>query len=313
MSRCLIVAFLGLTILAGCSDSQSPTTPLTTSDFTMSLRVQAGPDPFGTKDIDVEQLEVTELAIQVIRVEDGFDVGSFIWVPADGTIDYTLFMDEAGQYEVIVTHYAVSSDGPVSATESAILEVLPMIITRVTITPGQMVTFGGPPGDISLINGDFENGTFAGWTPIWTAKGDHMAVNYTEVPGWMGPHMVVTPYPSGMYGGLVRTGDGEEAGYEQTIEVPANKAVFYHLDFVVRENQIPSQERAMQTVRLYLNDELVDELYVQYLDEVAFAFEGSYFPQGETLTFRMVSYRPLNAYTGWGQVIFDNAEVSLTP
>ncbi len=209
-----------------------------------------------------------------------------------------------------MTHRAIDGTETVEVFDSAMVDVVPLVITRVTITPGQAMVVGVVARGAALMNGDFEKGTLRGWTPVASIYGGTVAARYSAVPSYGGAIPITPPYVGGVFVGCARTGGGVEVGFTQTVLVPAGKLVYYSLDYAVRETQIPGQSRAAQTVRLYLNDQKVNEA-VYPAPTLSFGhFEGSIVATRNSLEFTMVSYRPLWATTGWGEILFDNAVVS---
>lgn len=308
-----------LVFFAGCSDVQSPTEIELEFEQALTFRVEAELPDDPAKDIIVEEFPVIGLEICVVKVDGNQEVGTFTWAPDDGPQEYEVGIGAPGQYEIVVTHIAEGGDGLLEFVESAVVNVLPMVITKVTVVPGQALVIGVggemPQNENALINGTFENVTLEGWTNVGPEYGSHEAVPYAWVPAaWGGPSPITPPYAGGDYCAYARTGGGAELGFSQTIEVPTGQEVNYHLDFAVRETQIPGQSRANQIVRLYLNDELVGESTFMILDPVSFgSFSGTFEPEGTTLTFTMVSDRGISHATGWGHVVFDNAVVSWGP
>jgi hypothetical protein len=313
MFRTVMAISCALVLCAGCGDVQAPATVDRDLDLAMNLRVDAGSSVGAAQDIRVDCFPITELEIRVCREIDEIEIGRYVWLPKDGTTEYTLALSEAGRYAIEVTHRALDGTETVEVFDSAMVDVAPLVVPRVMITPGQAMVVGIVARAAALINGDFEKGTLRGWTPVAPVYGGPVAARYSAVPSYGGAVPITPPYVGGSFVGCARTGGDVEVGFTQTILVPAGKMVYYSLDYAVRETQIPGQSRAAQTVRLYLNDQRVNEA-VYPAPTLAFGhFEGRIVATQSSLEFTLVSRRPLAAPTGWGELLFDNALVSLVP
>lgn len=305
MRRNLMILLFAVGLVAGCGDIDSPTT--IDQEFASTLAFQVSAD--AAKDISVEQFTVVELEIQVADVASGDMVAVFLWHPDDGTTEYRVEVDDPGLFEITAIHRGVNDLGDMEISESALVDVAPMVITRVIIVPGQALIVGVDDGEIVLVNGDFEAGSLDGWTLLGEDLNYHQAVSYAAVPGYGGPDDIVPPYDGGTYGGYARTGGDVEVGFQQTIMVPAGEPLDYSVDFMVSETQIPGDGRTDQIMRLYLNGTRVAEEIFPDLHTEFSSFSGTYVPDGQLLTIEVVSLRPLMRATGWGIVVVDNLEV----
>jgi len=130
--RYVVGGGLVLLLLAGC-DFLLGRTRIARQET--SLRIVVSPS--GTRGISSEEVDVTSLDLSVTG-------GSFVyevtWVPADGMQQYDISLPGAGSYQVEATHHGVSTEGPVSASETETVLVQPLVISVVTIIPGQILT-----------------------------------------------------------------------------------------------------------------------------------------------------------------------------
>lgn len=164
------------------------------------------------------------------------------------------------------------------------------------------------PGTVT--NGDFEGGSISAWKTLGLSAAYNGTRTYAELLALGSPTSFEPGYEGGEYAAFARTGSGIEAGFYQTIPVTPGESLYVRADFLVREVQIPDQERAEQWVRLYLDGQLVDEQHVPSTLAASGTLSGRFTPTGRQMKFTMVSYRPLNEGTGNGFVAFDNAWVS---
>lgn len=170
-----------------------------------------------------------------------------------------------------------------------------------------------------LVNGDFETGTLGGWSLVGPdlstgCGGQHVALEYSLAWGTFCNRVSLVPqYDGGTFAGYARTGDGIEIGFEQTVSVTTGIPLFYSLDFTAREVQIPGDSRVDQTISLRLNGDIVDSQFFDNPSTEFGYFEGVFIPQSDQVTFAMVSNRPLGYGTGFGQIFFDNASLTVVP
>jgi len=93
--------------------------------------------PFDARGIYAEDVDVTSLDLTVSGGTFSYGV---TWVPADGKTQYDVSLPSAGTYDVEAVHHGVKGDGsPISATESVTVLVQPLVISVVTIIPGQIL------------------------------------------------------------------------------------------------------------------------------------------------------------------------------
>jgi hypothetical protein len=91
------------------------------------------------KGISTESFAVTSLDIDVTRVSTGTVVQSISWVPADGTATYDVPVPGPGDYDIDVEHNGVNEAGDtVAAAEGVTVSLQPMVITVVSVVPGQI-------------------------------------------------------------------------------------------------------------------------------------------------------------------------------
>ena len=120
------------------------------SGWYIKLQIQA---PAAAKAVTVTDFDVTGMNIQVLDPQD-LPLASIDWVLADGTQSYPVPVQQAGEHEVVVTHYGVRDGQPVQATERAACNIQAMKITIVDIVPGCIgvirVEGGEPPEPVDL-------------------------------------------------------------------------------------------------------------------------------------------------------------------
>jgi len=133
MGRYVVIGVLMPMLLAGCGVLLKPP-PTGQSQATMRITVTS---PFDARGIYAEEVDVTSLDLTVTGGSFSYGV---TWVPADGVTQYDVSLPGAGTYEVQAVHHGVQGDGsPIAATESVTVLVQPLIISVVTIIPGQIL------------------------------------------------------------------------------------------------------------------------------------------------------------------------------
>jgi len=140
--RAVLIIGVVLSVLSACSVEPGQTT--TGFDDMLSITIQS---PANSRGISAENYAVTSLVIEVTRVSTGAVVDTISWVPSDGTRTYDLPVPGAGAYEIAVAHHGTNSSGEtVVADESVTVNIQPMLIAVVSITPGQigLIRVDGP-------------------------------------------------------------------------------------------------------------------------------------------------------------------------
>jgi cysteine-rich repeat protein len=163
-----------------------------------------------------------------------------------------------------------------------------------------------------VVNGDFELGTLDGWTTVGTGPFVHpMAVAYAAMPDQLFEDVGVNPVArGGVYCAFVQTGSGIELGFEQTIAVKAGVKYAFYADYLLREAQIPGQDRVVQTIQLTMNGVLIASHTSGALPVPEYgSFSGYFVSTTGQLTLRVVSVRPLALGTGMGQMCLDNVRL----
>jgi hypothetical protein len=162
-----------------------------------------------------------------------------------------------------------------------------------------------------VVNGDFEDGTLTGWTEVGTGPFvKHQAIAYTAIPDDWADAGVTPVAHGGTYCALVVTGSGIQLGFEQVIAVKSGLRYAYYADYLLKEAQIPGQDRAFQTVQLYINGALVASHTSGALATPEYgSFSGYYIPTTNELTLRVVSVRILSLGTGQGRMCLDNVRL----
>jgi len=163
-----------------------------------------------------------------------------------------------------------------------------------------------------VVNGDFENGTLDGWNTVGNGPSVHpVAITYAAMPGYIPAYASVDPVVNGgTYCGFVRTGDGIEIGFEQTIVVKAGVKYALYADYLLREAQIPGQDRVAQAIQLTIDGALLASHTSGALPvPERGSFSGYYVPTSNEVTLRVVSMRPLDLGTGMGQMCLDNVRL----
>jgi hypothetical protein len=123
-------------LLAGCKPPVTGGKPPVTGSNQPALRLVVQ-TPFNAGSITTDDVAVTRLDLNVTGT--GFSY-SVTWVPADGMKQYDVSLPEAGTYTVEAIHRGVKGDGyPISASESKAVLVQPLIISVVSIVPGQIL------------------------------------------------------------------------------------------------------------------------------------------------------------------------------
>ncbi len=164
----------------------------------------------------------------------------------------------------------------------------------------------------NVVNGDFENGTLDGWTTVGTGPFVHpMAIAYAAMPDQLFEDAGVNPVAhGGVYCAFVQTGSGIELGFEQAIVVKAGVKYAFYADYLLREAQIPGQDRVAQTIQLYIDGTLMASHTSGTLAVPEYgSFSGYYVPATDQLTLRVVSVRPLDIGTGMGEMCLDNVRL----
>jgi hypothetical protein len=160
-----------------------------------------------------------------------------------------------------------------------------------------------------LSNPDFESGTLSNWTLVGqnSACNVNQVVDYTNVPGSGGPDSI--PSLGGTYAAYLRPGGILTTGISQTVAGVPLVELSYSVDFYVREVQLSGDSRTEQTIFLYLNGDLVDQLTVAAPTDdpgTSASFSGTYTTVSDSVEFRIESLRPDCSFA-WGQLLIDNA------
>lgn len=165
-----------------------------------------------------------------------------------------------------------------------------------------------------VTNPGFESGTVDGWTIVGENDGCNglQAVQYSAVPSSGGDDSI--PSLGGNYAAYIRPGGVEDTGMIQTVNgVPAVE-LSYSVDFYVREVQLPNDNRTEQTVYLYLNDTLVDQLTVGSPSDDPGTdgnFSGTFDNPSNNVDIKIISERASCGFA-WGQLIVDNVFLDCT-
>jgi len=200
-----IIGLAGLMLLATFACSLLPEDGL---DGKWYIKLNVGLSE-GSKAISVTEYDVTSLTI-VVYDPDGDDIETINWVPVDGQKTYLIPVDQAGEYELFVTHFGRRNSEEIDVTESATFNVQAMTITTIDIVPGYI-------GQINIDTGE----------PQQPQEDGTVTVNLTEADVANGHRALVGVYPAGTdpmidpMGQIVATGDFEiESGYgSQTLVV----------------------------------------------------------------------------------------------
>jgi hypothetical protein len=192
-----IIGLAGLLLLAAFACSLVPKEDL---DGKWYIKLNVGPAA-GSKAISVREYDVTGLTI-VVNDPHGQDIQTIDWVPAEGQQTYLIPVDQAGQYELFVTHLGRRGTEEINVTESATFNIRAMTITTIDIVPGCIGQIGIDTGGAQPP----ENGT--------------VTVSFTDADIANGHRVLVGVYPAGTdptidpMGQLVATGDFDiESGH----------------------------------------------------------------------------------------------------
>ena len=133
-----------LMVLATLSCSDLPQDAL---DIGWYIRLNVGP-PAASRGVSVSEYDVTGLTIVVLD-PDQVELRTIDWAPADGEKSYLLQVDQAGDYELVVTHRGTRESEQVEVTESVPFSIQAMIVTIIDIVPGLVgqirIDTGEPP------------------------------------------------------------------------------------------------------------------------------------------------------------------------
>lgn len=171
------------------------------------------------------------------------------------------------------------------------------------------------PANANLVtNPDFESGDVNGWTLVGQNDtcNSLQAVQYSAVPGFGGTDSIASL--GGDYAAYVRPGGAENAGIMQTVSGVPSVELAYSVDFYVREVQLPGDSRTEQTIYLYFNDTLMDELTVGAPTDdpgTVGNFSGTFDNVSSSIDIKIVSQRPSCGFA-WGQLIIDNVLLNCT-
>lgn len=138
MSRRKVLLLAGLAVMVllaviGCSLLVRGETGVPAgAGGSIQIRIQA---PAAARGITVTDFDVTGMNIQVLDPQD-LPLASIEWVLADGTQSYPVPVQQAGEHEVVVTHYGERDGQQVQATERAACNIQSMKITVIDIVPG---------------------------------------------------------------------------------------------------------------------------------------------------------------------------------
>lgn len=161
-----------------------------------------------------------------------------------------------------------------------------------------------------LSNPDFESGTLSDWTLVGQNNTCNVgqAVEYTSVPSPGSPDSI--PSLGGTFTAYVRPGGTLNTGIAQTVTGVPLVELSYSVDFYVREVQLPGDGGSTgQTIFLYLNGDLVDQLTVAAPTDnpgTSTSFSGTYTTSSDSVEFRIESQRASCGFA-WGQLLIDNA------
>jgi hypothetical protein len=151
-SRVLTVAAAGLLALSCSMGPGGHETDHGAAERGLSIRIAAPESPRG---LSAQGYVVTSLDIEVKQVATDTVVAAFTWLPPEGSAQYDVSVPVAGDYEIIVTHHGENGGNTVAALESVVVSIQPMIISVVTVTPGQIgvIIVGGT--QTGVLYGDF--------------------------------------------------------------------------------------------------------------------------------------------------------------
>ncbi len=136
-------------LLLSCSVDQWA---VTAGHGRLSISIQV---PAAARGISTADYTVTGLDIDVTQVATSTLIQTFTWVPADGSAQYDVSVPAAGDYEVGVTHHGVNNGNTVAAFESAIITLQPMVVSVVSIVPGQIGAILVDGSQSGVLYGDF--------------------------------------------------------------------------------------------------------------------------------------------------------------
>lgn len=167
----IITALLALLALGACSTVTEPDQASYDQDGG-KLTIAVKPGDTVTKAIGTQEFTVNKLTIQVKCIANDHVVQTLTWYPGNGEQSYNLTIGYPGEYLVTVTHYGSNNTGNISQTETATVEVRPMLISSITIIPGYIGSIAVTTDAVTYIkNGDFLDNTTPGVYPnYWVAK-----------------------------------------------------------------------------------------------------------------------------------------------
>ncbi len=121
-----------LIVLGGCQLGVTPTASEDGNQLT--LAIDAGT---AGRFVSVDYLTIAELDLSVYDLAGNRQFQA-TWVPGQSPDTYDVPLPGIGMYLLVVTHRSRDGSAVVEAVEDAEFAIRPMVITRITVVPGQI-------------------------------------------------------------------------------------------------------------------------------------------------------------------------------